>query len=520
MGDSPVKTDHDQTAVYIEDTKPKQLGASADNANNEEHNMTFSSVWRNHKAVIWWSFYWAMCSTGWGFDAQINGAMIAVPAFRHDFGYISDGQVILPARWQSAFNVCSAVGQFFGGFLCSWVADCVGRKPSLFCGIIICTGGIIGEALAPSPGAFLASKIVLGLGLGFYLTLGPMVCSEITPVVLRGLSTAGVNLGISVGQLLSNAVVKGFSNRSDHWAYRGPFAIQLFFSVFLLVGIPFAPESPWYLVKQNKIDKARKALQSIWGKDYDVTSKLDAIQLSLEESSQQSKAKFTDCFQGTNLLRTGISCGGFVCQHVVGIIFVLGYSTYFFELAGLDDSHAFDLGVGVTACGVLGNILSWFMINNSHFGRRKLFIGGMAILTTLLLLIGIMDVITTSAAKWVQASCTVIYAFFYFMTIGAVAFVLLGEASSPLLRAKTTALATAVQALFGIIMNFVIPYMVNPDEGNMKGKVGFVWGGLSLIATVGSWVYVPELKGRAFEEIDLMFTRHVPPRKMGEYQFE
>lgn len=65
MADSPVKTDHDQTAVYIEDTKPKQLGASADNANNEEHNMTFSSVWRNHKAVIWWSFYWAMCSTGW-----------------------------------------------------------------------------------------------------------------------------------------------------------------------------------------------------------------------------------------------------------------------------------------------------------------------------------------------------------------------------------------------------------------------------------------------------------------------
>lgn len=443
--------------------------------------------------------------------------MISVPAFRRDFGYVADGQAILPARWQSAFNICSAVGQFFGGFICSSLADRIGRKPSLLCGIAVCTGGIIGQMLSPSAGAFLASKIVLGFGLGFYLTLGPMVCSEITPVVLRGLSTAGVNLGISVGQLISNAVIKGFGNYTDHWAYRGPFAIQLMFSLFLLAGYPFAPESPWYLVRENKIDRARKSLQKLWGKDYDVTTRLSAIQMAIEETSQQANASFFDCFRGTNLLRTGISCGGFVCQHLVGIIFVLGYSTYFFELAGLENSHAFDLGVGVTACGVLGNFLSWFMINSSLFGRRKLFVGGMAIPTTLLLMIGIMDVVPTSAAKWVQAACTVIYAFFYFMTIGAVAFVLLGETSSPVLRAKTIALATAVQALFGIIMNFVIPYMVNPDEGNMKGKVGFVWGGLSLIATIGSWVYVPELKGKSFEEIDMMFSRRVPPRKMGDY---
>lgn len=31
---------------------------------------------------------------------------------------------------------------------------------------------------------------------------------------------------------------------------------------------------------------------------------------------------------------------------------MLGFSTYFFELAGFADSKAFDLGVGVTAIGV------------------------------------------------------------------------------------------------------------------------------------------------------------------------
>ncbi|GAB1213198.1 hypothetical protein ATERTT37_002347 [Aspergillus terreus] len=480
-----------------------------------EDAMTFSYIVKHHKAIILWSFYWAMCAIG-GFDAQINGAVIAIPAFRREYGYVSDGNAILPANWQSAFNVASSIGQFFGGFLCSWMADRVGRKRSLVCGSIICMGGTFGEIFSHARGAFLASKFILGVGLGFYLTLGPLVCSEITPVVLRGLSTAGVNLGICVGQLLSNAVIKGFGDRADRWAFAGPFAIQLFFSLALLAGVPFAPESPWHLVRKNQIDQARRSLHKLWGKDFDVSALLAAIQLSVEESAQQAKASYGDCFRGTNLLRSVISCAGFVCQHLVGIIFVLGYSTYFFELAGLETSHSFNLGVGVTACGVLGNFLSWFLVNS--VGRRRSFLSGMVTLTGLLLLIGIMDVVPSNAAKWVQASSTVVYAFVYFMTVGAVAFVLLGEVSTPLLRAKTTALATAVQAVFGIAMNVAVPYMVTPDEANMKGKVGFVFGGCAAVATMASWVYIPELKGRTFEEIDIMFSSRVPPRHMRSYQ--
>jgi hypothetical protein len=66
-------------------------------------------------------------------------------------------------------------------------------------------------------------------------------------------------------------------------------------------------------------------------------------------------------------------------------------------------------------------------------------------------------------------------------------------------------------------MNTAIPYMVNPNEANLKGKVGFVFGGLAMIGTVGSFFYVPELKGRTFYEIDTMFFNRVPPREMGNY---
>ena len=144
---------------------------------------------------------------------------------------------------------------------------------------------------------------------------------------------------------------------------------------------------------------------------------------------------------------------------------------------------------------------------------------GMVVLTTVLFLIGIMDLIHTSAAKWVQASLTVVYALFYQMSIGAIAFALLGEVSSPSLRAKTIGLATATQSVFGTVMNVVVPYLVNPDKANLKGKVGFIFGGLSAMASLWAFVYVPELKGRTFDEIDHMFQNRVKPRHMGSYSF-
>lgn len=105
--------------------------------------------------------------------------MISVPSFRRDFGYVSGGQAILPAQWQAAFNNIGSIGQFFGGFLCSHVADLIGRKKSIALGILICTSGIIGQIVTTTKGGFLGAKLVLGTGLGFYLTLGPLCCSEV-----------------------------------------------------------------------------------------------------------------------------------------------------------------------------------------------------------------------------------------------------------------------------------------------------------------------------------------------------
>lgn len=493
---------------------------------------------------------------GRGFDAQVNGAVLSIPAFRRDFGEHFEGDFVVPAPWLSAFNSISSVGQFFGGFLCSAVADRVGRRLALAVGVVISCGGIFGELFSTARVAFLISKLILGVGLGFYLTIGPLYSSEVSPTIRKHVTNAITDK------------LKGFASRparyyhcrgeSGHrdrpvalqrgyqglWRARRPVGIPrpvrhpillrgyVYFqrlmsdragspnltSVFLGLGLPFSVESPWYLVRHNRIDDARNALQRLYGAGTNVETKLVAIRMTVAQDLAATESKWSDAIRGPNLLRTTISCGVFVCQHLVGIIFVLGFSAYFFQLAGLPTERSFDLGVGVTACGVVGTIISWLIVN--RLGRRLIFNSGMAILSTINLLIGILDVVPTSGASWTQAALTVVWAFFYQVSIGAVAFVLLGETSSPSLRAKTTAMATATQAVFGIVMNIVIPYMVNPDEGNMQGKVGFVFGGLGVVATVLCYLYIPDLKDRTFEEIDLMFEARVPPRNMGRYVIE
>lgn len=38
---------------------------------------------------------------------------------------------------------------------------------------------------------------------------------------------------------------------------------------------------------------------------------------------------------------------------------------------------------------------------------------------------------------------------------------------------------------------------INPDAGNLGGKVGFIFLGMGLIAAVGGWYLYPETKVRA-----------------------
>ena len=74
------------TLDHIETMQTKDIIEDSNTANEQEKQITVRDVFTKHPRLAWWIFYWAMAAVGWGFDAQVNGAMISVPAFRRYFG--------------------------------------------------------------------------------------------------------------------------------------------------------------------------------------------------------------------------------------------------------------------------------------------------------------------------------------------------------------------------------------------------------------------------------------------------
>lgn len=52
----------------------------------------------------------------------------------------------------------------------------------------------------------------------------------------------------------------------------------------------------------------------------------------------------------------------------------------------------------------------------------------------------------------------------------------------------------------------------------MRDKLGFFFGGLSMIYFVWAWFRIPETFGRTYEELDLMFEKKLKTREFKGYK--
>jgi SP family general alpha glucoside:H+ symporter-like MFS transporter len=214
----------------------------------------------------------------------------------------------------------------------------------------------------------LTRQLISGLALGAFLTVPSGYAAEICPVQVRGLTTSGVQLFIGIGQLTANLVLKGTGTLSSTLAYKIPFSLQFFFPLILLLFLSFTPESPWHLARTNHQTLALSTLSRLGYPS--PTSTLSEIKKTIElETKKSQSTTYLDCFKGANLRRTDIAMGIFAVAQFTGVVFVIGYSSYFFELAGLSASSSFSLSIGVSVLGLIGVICSWFLIDRT--GRRS-----------------------------------------------------------------------------------------------------------------------------------------------------
>jgi SP family general alpha glucoside:H+ symporter-like MFS transporter len=283
-----------------------------------------------------------------------------------------------------------------------------------------------------------------------------------------------------------------------------------------MIGVLFAPESPWWLVRRGRQEDAKKALLSLTSsKNADDSFNVDQTIAMMVTTNELEKALesgtgYLDCFRGIDLRRTEIVCVTWTIQNLCGSAF-MGYSTYFYEQAGLSTLDSFDMSMGQYALGICGTVGSWFLM--ARAGRRTLYTYGLALLTLLLLLVGLISISNSKGASWGIGSLLLIYTFTYDITVGPVCYSLVAEIPSTRLKTKSIVLARNVYNVFGIVNGVIMPYMLNPTAWNWRGKAGFFWAGMCALCWLWTYFRLPEPRGRTYGELDILFEKRVAARK-------
>jgi hypothetical protein len=87
-------------------------------------------------------------------------------------------------------------------------------------------------------------------------------------------------------------------------------------------------------------------------------------------------------------------------------------------------------------------------------------------------------------AGWDIVSFIYINVVVHQLSIGATKFILASEAATTRLREATQALVPVANVEWGLIMQFIIPYIINSDAGDLGEKMGLIFLGPRLIAAM------------------------------------
>jgi Sugar (and other) transporter len=92
----------------------------------------------------------------------------------------------------------------------------------------------------------------------------------------------------------------------------------------------------------------------------------------------------------------------------------------------------------------------------------------------------------------------------YSLALGVTAGALASELGSLPLRSQTQGLIGLTQCGTGWLVVFVVPYIINPDAGDLGGKIGYVFFGFGGVCAILLFFFCPETKGLSYDEVCLI----------------
>lgn len=485
----------------------------AQQAHDDELSMGIMASIRAYPKAVIYSVGISLAIVMEGYDTILLGNFFAQPAFTKKFGECNaDGCQISPA-WQAGLQNGSQIGSIIGLSAVGYLTDSLGYRKTMMGALALMTAFTFFPFFAESLPVLLVGQILQGLPWGVYQSLAVAYAADVCPVALRPILTTYVNLCWVMGQLIASGVLRATVERTDKWAYKIPYGLQWMWIPIVLVFVLLAPESPWFLVRKNRLGEAEAAISKLAGKHNNSPDRSQKTVALLKHTNEMEKAatsgaNYMDCFRGVNLRRTEIGAMAWLVQQFCGSP-LMGSSSYFLQQAGLPTTQAFNLTIGQFSIGAVGTISSWFLMR--WMGRRTIYLVGQVLMMLILLAVGTIN--AANGTPWAIGALLLVFTLIYDSTVGPACYSIVAEVPSTRLRAKSVVISRTAYNIAGIIINVINPRMLNPDAWDLSAKSAYVWAGTGVLFTVWSYFRLPELKGRTYGELDLLFEAGVSARK-------
>ncbi|CZT05143.1 probable monosaccharide transporter [Rhynchosporium graminicola] len=413
-------------------------------------------------------------------------------------------------------------GCFFGAILCYWMNEKLGRRiPLMICGSVFNVGVIMQMASNGTIGLIYAGRAFTGLGVGASSLIIPQYISECSPPAIRG-RLIGVfeillQFSLVIGFWVNYGVNENVSPTSDK-QWHIPFAIQFVPGTLLIIAMYFQPESPRWLLKNNRDEEAIKSLTYIRQLpaddaylQWEVETCKEQIQLEFDSGANASFVrKLKAVFAPGVRNRVAIGMALMMLQNLSGINALNYYSPTIFASIGFTGTST-----GLLATGVFGLVKAFatlgFMIwGIDKLGRRKsLLIGSIGAIIAMFYLAGFSNLSGSfggtakqDAGAYVAIVMIYLFAIFYAMSWNGIPWIFCAEVFPTGTRSLCLVFTTCTQWLGQFIIVYSTPYMME----NVKYGTFIFFGSSLVVGIIFVILFMPETKGLSLEDMDIMFN--------------
>lgn len=438
----------------------------------------------NNGYIIGISFISALGGYLFGFDfAVIAGAL---PFLKEQFHFDEVQEGIATATL--------AVGCIAGCIIAGSLSEKYGRKRGLMLSATIFLVSSLAMAFSHSSTAFIIARFFAGIGVGMASVLSPMYIAEIAPAPMRGRLVAINQMTVVIGIFVTNLVNYSLRNEGNE-AWRWMVGLGAIPSFLFLAGVLMLPESPHWLIRQSKIEKARTILSKIGGNLYANTT-TESIGTSLQQGTTSSIYQLLD---KTVLPATIVGIGLAVFQQLCGINVVFNYTAIIFESVGFSQNDQLRQMVFIGLINMICTAVAMWQVD--RLGRKPLMLFGAIGLTLLYLVSALLLQQQSAAASWSLLAAIGVYA----MTLAPVTWVLIAEIFPNKVRGKATSVAIIALWVSYALLTFTFPIMAK----RMGTYTPFyIYAAICLAGYVFVKIKVKETKGKSLEEMDHIFTGH------------